>query len=245
MTDYDKLLNDLTEIQLKVQGLRPLNMLQVKELRGYYKIGLTWSSNALEGNSLTETETKVAIEDGLTAGGKPIRDYYEAIGHAESYDFLYEIVESEAFTEDQIKKLHHLFYHRIDHENAGNYRNMRVFISGSRHTLPSPEEVPDKMKEFVDKLGKNPGLHPVEWAAQVHKEFVFIHPFVDGNGRMTRLLMNFALLKSGYAIAIIPPIRRIDYIVALEKAHNNDSAFRQFIAEVVYQSQLEYVRLMG
>lgn len=245
MTDYNKLLNDLNDLQLKVQELRPLNLLQVKELRGYYKIGLTWSSNALEGNSLTETETRVAIEDGLTAGGKALRDYYEAIGHAESYDFLYEIVESEAITEDQIKKLHHLFYHRIDHENAGNYRNIRVFISGSRHTLPSPDEVPHKMKEFVDKLGKNPDLHPVEWAAQVHKEFVFIHPFIDGNGRMARLLMNFALLKSGYAITIIPPIRRIDYIVALENAHNNDSAFRQFIAEVVYQSQLEYVRLMG
>lgn len=245
MTDYDKLLNDLSEFQRKVQGLRPLNMLQVKELRGYYKIGLTWSSNALEGNSLTESETKVAIEDGLTAGRKPLHDYYEAIGHAESYDFLYEIVESEAFSEDQIRTLHYLFYHRIDHRNAGVYRYIRVFISGSRHTLPSPDEVSDKMKEFVDKFGKNPGLHPVEWAAQVHKEFVFIHPFVDGNGRIARLLMNFALLKSGYAITIIPPIRRIDYINALEKAHNDDSVFRQFITEVVGQSQLEYVRLMG
>jgi Fic family protein len=243
--EYLNILIKITELQKKVEEIRPLDKQQVAELRKYYKIGLTWSSNALEGNSLTETETKVAIEDGLTAAGKPLHDYYETIGHAQAYDFLYEIVDSAAFTENHVKMLHQLFYNKIDSEQAGRYRQIRVFISGSKFALPIPELVPGLMENFVRQFGQNPGLHPVEWAAKIHKAFVFIHPFIDGNGRVARLLMNFALLKSGYAITIIPPVKRIDYINALENAHTDEQVFIHFIAETVYQSQLEFVRLMG
>jgi Fic family protein len=243
--EYQNILTKITDLQTKVEKLRPLDKQQIIELRNYYKIGLTWTSNALEGNSLTETETKVAIEDGLTAAGKPLRDYYEAIGHAQAYDFLYEMAKSESFDELQIKRLHYLFYKKNDDELAGKYREVRVFISGSRYLTPNPELVSAIMEALVKQFGKNPGLHPVEWAAKVHKEFVFIHPFIDGNGRVARLLMNFALLKSGYAITIIPPVKRIEYIHALEKAHTDEQDFLLFIAESVYQSQLEFVRLMG
>ena len=141
---HQNVLTKITDLQKKVEKLRPLDKLQIIELRNYYKIGLTWSSNALEGNSLTETETKVAIEEGLTAAGKPLRDYYEAIGHAQAYDFLYEMAKSESFDELQIKRLHHLFYKKNDDELAGKYREVRVFISGSRYLTPNPELVPAK-----------------------------------------------------------------------------------------------------
>lgn len=243
--NYQELLSELNNLQKKAESLRPLDNRQTDELRNYYRIGLTWSSNALEGNSLTETETKVAIEDGLTAAGKPLRDYYEAIGHAEAYQQVYRMLDSDAITEDQICYLHRLFYRKIDEENAGTYRKTRVFISGSKYVPPKPDEVAGKMKKLIDDLGINPGLHPAEWVAQLHKEFVFIHPFVDGNVRIARLLMNLALLKSGYTVAIIPPVKRIEYIQALEDAHTNEITFLQFIAEAVYQSQLEFLRMMG
>lgn len=243
--DYQELLSELNNLHKKAESLRPLDNRQTDELRNYYRIGLTWSSNALEGNSLTETETKVAIEDGLTVAGKPLSDYYEAIGHAEAYQQMYELVASDAITEIQICEMHRLFYRKIDEENAGTYRKIRVFISGSKYIPPKPDEVAGKMKKLIVDLGSNPGLHPVEWAAQLHKEFVFIHPFVDGNGRVARLLMNLALLKSGYAVTIIPPVKRVEYIEALEDAHTNEAKFLQFIAEAVYQSQLEFLRMMG
>ncbi|MBI9037699.1 MAG: Fic family protein [Bacteroidales bacterium] len=239
-----KILTKISQLQKKVETLRPLSEEQNEELKKYYKIGLTYSSNALEGNSLTESETRIAIEDGLTVAGKPLKDYYEAIGHARSFDLLFQLAKKEAFTEEDIKQLHKLFFQGIDAEKAGLYRNIRVFISGSKYSLPRPEEVPSKMKQFVLELGINPGLHPVIWASELHKRFVFIHPFIDGNGRVARLLMNFALLQNSYPITIIPPIRRIDYINALEKAHTDDKIFIEFIAEAVQQAQLEYLRLL-
>ena len=239
-----KILTEISQLQKKVEVLRPLSEEQNEELKKYYKVGLTYSSNALEGNSLTESETKIAIEDGLTVAGKPLKDYYEAVGHAKSFDLLFQLAKNESITESDIKKLHKFFFQGIDPEKAGKYRKIRVFISGSKYLLPKPEDVPALMSQFIIEFGKNPGLHPVVWAAEVHKQFVFVHPFVDGNGRIARLLMNFALLKNAFPITIIPPIRRIDYINALEKAHKDDKIFIEFIAEAVHQAQLEYIRLL-
>ena len=139
---------------------------------------MTYSSNALEGNSLTETETKI-----------PIRDYYEAIGHSAAYDYLYTLLKQNVVTEAQIKKLHKLFYRLIDEKNAGRYRKQKVFISGSRYRVPDPEQISALMSEYINQLVElRKSRHPVEFAALAHKGFVFIHPFVDGNGRVARLL---------------------------------------------------------
>ena len=101
------------------------------------------------------------------------------------------------------------------------------------------------MNDFVkDIASKRQQLHPVHFAALIHKEFVFIHPFVDGNGRVARLLMNLALLQDGYPITIIPPVLRPDYIRMLEKAHVDDREFTQFIAEQILQTQRDYIRLL-
>jgi len=230
----------------KIAALRPFPKETLKSLREYYRVGLTYSSNALEGNSLTESETKVVIEDGLTIGGKPLKDVYEATGHAKAYDFLYDIAKDKPVGEADILKLHRLFYSQIDRDNAGAWRKVPVFISGSRRALPTPDKVPALMAEFVKWMEESEGkMHPVEFAARVHQKFVFIHPFVDGNGRMARLLMNLALLRAGWTIAIIPPICRPEYISSLDKAGRSPTEFIRFIANRVCETQRELLRLMG
>ena len=229
----------------RIDVLRPLQGNLLQQIRDYYKIGLTWSSNALEGNSLTETETKVLLEDGLTVGGKPIRDYYEATGHAKAYDYIYTLMQGEELGEAQLKTIHRLFYSQIDEARAGQYRQERVIISGSKYPVSPPEQIEPLMKKFFHWLSTQEKLlHPVEFAAKAHKEFVFIHPFVDGNGRVARLLMNLCLLRQGYTMAIIPPVLRGDYIALLEKAHVDDSGFVQFIAERVEETQKDLLRLL-
>lgn len=240
------ILKEIDKLQNEINSYRPLSANILKGLKEYYRVGLTYTSNALEGNSLTETETKVILEDGITVGGKPIKDYYEALGHSEAYDYVYKLAKVKNFTEGDIKKLHKLFYHRIDETKAGEYRKERIFISGSKYTFPAPEKIQGLMKEFVKKMKDARGqYHPVEYASIVHNEFVFIHPFIDGNGRVARLLMNLILLQESYCIAIIPPILRGDYIQALEKAHTDDKEFKRFTAKVVKETQKDYLRLLS
>lgn len=240
------LLQKIDQLQEKINRLRPLNRDEKIALKDYFRIGLTYSSNALEGNSLTESETKVILEDGLTVGGKPLRDVLEAVGHSNAYDFMIEMAESKQIVESDIKKIHALFYQVLDTKNAGIYRKQRVFISGSHYELPEPAQIGQLMKQMINSLPKRRDeLHPVEFAAKLHKEFVYIHPFVDGNGRVFRLLMNLSLLQEGYPIVIIPPIMRSQYITALEKAHVDEQVFFEFIAECVVESQKDYLRLLG
>ena len=230
----------------RIAALRPFPNETLKSLREYYRVGLTYTSNALEGNSLTESETKIVIEDGLTIGGKPLKDVYEATGHAKAYDFLYKLTKDEPVAEDDILKIHRLFYGQIDKDNAGVWRKVRVFISGSHRVLPAPEKVPELMAEFVRWMAASEGrLHPVEFAALVHRKFVYIHPFVDGNGRVARLLMNLALLRAGWSLAIIPPICRHEYIATLDKAGRTPAPFVRFIRDRVCETQKELLRLMG
>ena len=121
-----------------------------------------------------------------------------------------------------------------------------MFISGSLRVLPAPEKVPALMADFVKWMAANEGrLHPVEFAALVHQKFVYIHPFVDGNGRVARLLMNLALLRAGWTLAIIPPICRHEYIAALDKAGRMPAPFVRFIRDRVCETQKELLRLMG
>lgn len=235
---------EIDALQQEINSYRPLSTDFLKQIREYYKIGLTYSSNALEGNTLTESETKIVLEEGITIGGKPLKDHFEAIGHAEAYNFLYTLVNNSMVREEDIQQLHQLFYYRIDEKNAGKYRRSKAIITGSKYPLPKPEEIALLMKKLIphiDKFRKN--NHPVKAAALAHKEFVFIHPFIDGNGRTARLLMNLILLQSQYTIAVIPPITRREYIDALELAHTNDQDFITFIARMVKETQKDYLRL--
>ena len=112
-------------LKAKIDGHRPIDAYMLKQVREYFRIGMTYSSNALEGNSLTETETKIVIEDGITIGGKPVKDHLEALGHSEAYDLLFRLAKGRDITEANVKELHRLFYYRIDAKQAGKYRKQR------------------------------------------------------------------------------------------------------------------------
>jgi len=245
---YENKINQIDILQEEINAFRPLDQRELIEFKEYYRIGLTYSSNALEGNSLTETETKIVLEDGITIGGKTLRDHFEAVGHSKAYDHLYKLAKRKEITEKDILKLHKLFYFYIDDKEAGHYRKVQVFISGAKFIPPAASKVPELMRSFVQRfctLEKE--LHPVEYAALLHKEFVEIHPFIDGNGRTARLLMNLALLQHGYVITIIPPILRNDYINAIKKTQEeprNNQPFINFISCMVYESQKDYLRLL-
>ncbi|MDR1111658.1 MAG: Fic family protein [Deltaproteobacteria bacterium] len=249
--DIQALLNRIDETKALIDSHRPLRPEEAKELDAYFRIGTTYSSNALEGNSLTLTETKVLLEDGLTAGGKPLRDCYEAVGHAKAYDFMLETARGDlGFSEDLILRLHGLFYLRLEPEMAGVYRDRQVFITGTEFVPPPAEKVPELMRAFVGELNDvRECAHPVVLAAFAHRKLAGIHPFIDGNGRTARLLMNLILVNSGYQIAIIPPILRGAYINALKmttRRHNpSDEAFVRLVAECEIETQSDYCRLLG
>jgi Fic family protein len=232
--------------QEKINKNRPFTDKNIlKELKDYYRIGLTWSSNALEGNTLTESETKVLLEDGLTIGGKPVKDAFETIGHAEAYDFMFSIINNKNITEKNIKTMHRYFYRSIEEEYAGIYRDIEVIVTGSRYPVCKPEKINEEMAKFILWVNEsNNKLHPIKFAAQIHKKIVFIHPFKDGNGRISRLIMNLALIQKGYLLAVIPPVLRHEYISLLERAHKDDQPFENFICERVIESQKEISRLL-
>lgn len=238
------ILSKIDEAQAKINKMRPFSNEMNHQIKEYFRIGLTYSSNALEGNSLTISETKVVIEDGLTIAGKPLKDHYEASGHSDAFDHMYVLTKGKTITQEDVKKLHLLFYHRINKKHAGVYRKVQAIITGSLYPLPKPDGLSKMMAKFInDLLRLKKENHPVTYAAKMHKEFVFIHPFVDGNGRVARLLMNVALMQAGYTIAIIPPLKRSEYIAALEKAHKNDTDFVELIASCVYQTQQDFLRM--
>ncbi|HOF05876.1 MAG TPA: Fic family protein [Syntrophales bacterium] len=239
-------LKKIDALKGRIDAHRPLDVHMLGQIKEYFRIGMTYTSNALEGNSLTETETKIVIEDGITVGGKPVKDHLEALGHSEAYDLLFRLAKGDDISEANVKELHRLFYYRIDVKQAGKYRKRRVIISGTDFIPPVPERIPDLMRSFIAGIPEARAKHhPIEFAAIIHKELVTVHPFIDGNGRAARLLMNLALLQSGYPVAIIPPILRRDYLATLNRTHRGDDGpFINFIAGVCYESAKEYLRLL-
>jgi Fic family protein len=237
---------DTDSLREEIRQHRPLKREALKQLREYFRIGLTWSSNALEGNSLTETETKVVIEDGITIGGKPLKDHYEAIGHAEAFDYLHKLVNRTEITERDILKLHKLFYYRIDMAGAGHYRKQNDVVTGTDFVFPPPSQLKKLMTDFAEEIHTLRGTkHPIEFAALLHLRLVTIHPFVDGNGRTARLLMNLALLQEGYPVTIIPPVLRSDYLTTVRQGNNgNDEPFVALLSDMVWESQRDYLRLL-
>lgn len=233
-----------------IRERRPLTPGEVKELDDYFRIGTTYTSNAMEGNSLTLSETKVLLEDGITVGGKPIRDCYEATGHARAYDYMLEIARGGPlqFREEDILRLHALFYGGIDPDHAGRYREGQVFITGTEYVPPPAEEVSGQMARLIDDLNqRKEALHPVLLAAYAHRCLVDIHPFQDGNGRTARLLMNLVLINKGYCVVSIPPVLRHDYITALQQAQRSrnpsDAAFIHLICQCELEAQKDYCRM--
>ncbi len=158
----------------------------------WFRVELTYTSNAIEGNTLTRRETALVVEKGLTVGGKSLIEHLEATNHAHALDWVREQVtrQSANLKKEDILHIHDVILKGIDDANAGHYRSVPVRISGSSVVLPNPIKVSDLMQDFAQWLANEQGLHPVELVAEAHYRLVTIHPFVDGNGRSARLLMN-------------------------------------------------------
>ncbi|WP_310428257.1 Fic family protein, partial [Chamaesiphon sp. VAR_48_metabat_135_sub] len=191
------LLNQIDALKARLDRIRPLAPDLVENLREVYNIRLTYHSNAIEGNTLTQSETQIVIEKGITIGGKPLKDHLEAINHVEAIDFIRDLAMDErAITEWDIRQIHGLVCK--GDRGSGAYRSFNVMAAGSNYRYPDAIMVPELMQEFGKWLHSNPTLHPVEIATEIHYRLVTIHPFQDGNGRTARLLMNLSLLRSGY-----------------------------------------------
>ena len=199
---------------------RPFDKALIKNLEEWFKIELTYTSNAIEGNTLSRAETALVVEKGLTIGGKSITEHLEAINTASALDFVKEQIKRKPcyLREKDILKIHEIILDRIDRENAGIYRRVSVRISGSAVVLPNPRKVQDLMDNFFKWLKNETKMHAVELASEAHYRFVSIHPFIDGNGRTARLLMNMILMMKGFPPAIIRKNDRLAYIKSLEKA---------------------------
>jgi Fic family protein len=210
----------LTNKKKQLDSYRPLPEALLRNLDKWFRVELTYTSNALEGNTLTRRETALVVEKGLTIAGKTLIEHLEATNHAHTLDWVKEQIERKPQTlcEKDILRIHDIILRGIDDSNAGHYRNVPVKISGSAVVLPNPRKVPDLMEGFAEWLKDSQDLHPVELAAEAHYRLVTIHPFVDGNGRTGRLLMNMILLMRGYPAAIIRQRDRLAYISSLEKA---------------------------
>lgn len=228
---------------------RPLSTEVLKNLKKYFDVELTYNSNAIEGNTLTITETKVILEEGLTiGGGKSLREHLEVINHQEAINYIEDIVTQNIdISERVIKDLHAIILKSIDNKNAGVYRKNNVLISGSKHRPVEYMLVEEKMQELVQWYNEMKNqLHPVELAALFHFKYVYIHPFIDGNGRTARLLMNLILLRNGYPIAVIKNEDRSEYMKALEVAsvEGKTTTFIEIIIRAVDSSLDTYLYML-
>jgi len=221
----NKQLNDrIIKKKNELDKLRPFPKAALQNLREQIIIEWTYNSDAIEGNSLTLRETKLVLQDGLTISGKSLREHLETINHKEAIDFVEKLVRKKSNINSlAIRQIHSLILSKIDDEEAGKYRNVKVFISGSKHVFPEAIEVPALMSDFDKWLKKkNTKQNIIEYAAEAHFKLVDIHPFVDGNGRTARLLMNLILMKYGFPPAVILKVDRKKYYNCLEKGHKHD-----------------------
>lgn len=236
--------------QSKIQSGRKSSEKEQLSIDLYDKIMTAYTSNAIEGNTLTLDETLAVFASRDDLAKIRSRDELEALGHFEAHDYMMEIAREGplTFSEETVKKLHYLFYRGIDDDEAGEYRRIEVYITGTEYVPPPPEEIPALMSEFVAELNCQKNLHPVLLSAYAHRRLAEIHPFVDGNGRTARLLMNLILVNAGYRVVSIPPIYRHSYYAALQSAQHSPNAgndqFNELICLYELESQKDYCRML-
>ena len=233
------LLDQIQEKKEQLDKLRPLSTIQVGNLKNVYDIQLTYNSNAIEGSTLTYSETKLILNEGITIGGKSINEHLETINHREAISFIESIanIPTNQITLVDIKNIHHLILKGIDKQNAGIYRKQNVGVvkqDGDIHNFVEPLKINEEMNEFIDWLHTQTIEEPILLATLVHLRFVSIHPFIDGNGRTARLLMNLVLLQNGYPQAIIKISNRVQYIQSIEKyQQSNNNEYKDFYIVVL------------
>lgn len=243
-----EMFEELDELKAHLDGLRPLDPDRLAAVKEKLRIDWTYNSNAIEGNTFTLQETVFVLREGLTVKGKPLSEYLEVIGHAEAIDWLEEVVrEKRPLTERLIKDLHAIVMRGSTSITIGppgnmvtkrvepgcyKYDNNHVIKpDGSIHYYVDHLQVPGEMEALIRWYDENrEAMHPVELAARLHHRLVAIHPFTDGNGRVSRLVMNMALMQAGYFPAIIKTEDRREYLDALDSADAGE--YGPFVAMV-------------
>lgn len=250
--ELSTLLSQADEFRQRLASMRPLPPEALKKIEEALAIEYTYESNRIEGNTLTLQETELVVNEGVTVSGKSMREHLEAINHAEAIDYIKDFAKNQVeISERTVKEIHALVLHGINRENAGRYRNVPVMISGSTHMPPQPylieKQMEDFMRTFSDMEARN--THPVLTAAYLHDELVRIHPFIDGNGRTSRLLMNLYLLRNGFVIVNLKGDNedKLKYYRALEASHtkNQPEAFQAVVASAEVESLKRYISIVG
>ena len=221
ISDVDSLQMGIAAKKEQLDRLRPLSPKALADLDHYYNIELTYTSNSIEGNTLTAVETTLVIEKGITIGGKPLKDHLEALDHYDAVLYVRELAKQSApMAEIDIRNLHSLLMRRSRPEDAGRYAEVSRYVrtETGRHAFPSPVEIPALMGDFAVWLGDAPDSS--ETAFTAHRRLVDTHPFHDGNGRTARLLMNLILIRGGYPPVAVRPEDRLAYIQALQESQS-------------------------
>lgn len=227
---------------------RPLPKPVLERIMEDFSIELTYNSNAIEGNTLTLVETKMVLEEGITIKGKPLKYHLEAKNHKEAIDLLEKTVNAKTkVTEELLNFIHAIILKDIEKEYAGRYRREQVRILGADFIPPNYLKLPNLMKELAEWINKNPEkLNIIDFSAHAHYKLARIHPYVDGNGRVARLLMNIILMRDGYPPAIILNNDRKRYISTLGSAgHGNFDPFFLLVAQAVERSLDIYLMASG
>lgn len=223
VNDRDKFA-EIDKLKGWLDGFRPFDQTIVAELKKRYDVQFTYNSNAIEGNTLTQSETELVLTKGITIGGKTLDEHLEVIGHQEAIAYIEALAQQETkIREWEIKQIHNLILRKINPEEAGSYRRLDVMAAGTNYRYPPHYLLSQLMHDVVTWLNSEAalGLHPIEYATIAHYRFVSIHPFRDGNGRTGRLLMNLLLIRAGYPIVVIDNQIRNDYINALADGQQN------------------------
>lgn len=249
----DNMLKQLSEKKERLQRLLKAKSAKFQEqLDEWIRVELTYASNNIEGNTLTRQETAEVIERGVGAviARKPLKDQLEALNHAKAIDLTRQLAAQlkghQFIEEEHIKSIHRTILAGIDDYNAGNYRQTEVFIRGvSDVILPQPYQVPIKMRQLIEWLEGQQATYPVQVAAEAHFRFVSIHPFVDGNGRTGRLVMNLVLLLNGYPLTVIRAEERQEYLESLHalQIRNDDTDYYRLVYKAVERSLDAYLNL--
>jgi len=214
--------NRIQAKKVRLDAFRPFPNSILQRLHEDIALEWTYNSNAIEGNTLSLNETKVVLQHGLTVGGKTLREHFETLNHKKAIDWLTERVSQDfSLSVKDILHLHYLVMSGIADEYAGIIRTGRVRITGAKFIPPNPLKVPDLLEELIEWVNDNPlNLNIVERISVFHHQFVWIHPFFDGNGRTARLVMNLLLMKWGYPPVIVLKVDRMKYYRALEDANS-------------------------
>ncbi len=230
----DELLTSIVSKKSRLDQLRPFSPQALARLEHYYDVELTYTSNAIEGNTLSPVETTLVIEKGITVSGKPLKDHLEALDHYDAIRYVRELARQTApLTESDLRNLHRLVMQRSAPEVAGRYADLARYVrmETGRHTFPTPAEIPSLMGDFANWLGPEPATPGTAFMA--HLRLVDIHPFNDGNGRTARLLMNLILIRGGYPPISVRPEDRLAYLHSLQQSQAGQGT--ESVSRLLYQ----------